>query len=349
MTKLADTTKTKTRTFTLEPLGPFSLARASDVMARFPPYAHQPTSVTLPNGELVVRLGFLLDGELRSVAVTLRARPDTRTIRGEVIGTPRVDVAKKQVERIFGLDVDATEYPAIAKRDPKIAPLMKRFEGLRPVSFTSPYECACWAVISQRITKTQAARIVAELVRAHGEKLRVATLGEPGFTDDREIGVFPRPDRLLDVRSVPSLPATKLQRLHRIAEAALDGKLDAVAIRDRGPIEGPKSLLELPGIGPFWASGIYLRASGVVDVFADEPLSIAALGQLHGLGDQPSMSDVARLTERYAPFRMWICFLLRVASSRGAPVTTRRSPSRRPGLHAASPRSRALREVGSQA
>jgi hypothetical protein len=71
------------------------------------------------------------------------------------------------------------------------------------------------------------------------------------------------------------------------------------------------------GIGPFWSQGIYLRGCGIVDVFPDEPLSVAALGHLHGLGDRPAPRVLAELTEQYRPYRMWVCFLLRVAAGGG--------------------------------
>jgi DNA-3-methyladenine glycosylase II len=334
-------------TFKLSPKGPFSLAVSANVLKAFPPLTHQPKAITIAD-ETVVRLGFILDGDHRSVAVSLR-EDDAGQIHGTVVGTKRVDAVAAQVARIFGLDHDATAYADIKKRDPKIAPLMNAFAGLRHVSFTSPYECACWAVISQRIQKTQAARIVAELVRAHGEKLRLPI----SKNEIQEIGVFPSPDRLLDVRSVPSLQAVKVERLHAIAKATIDGELDAKTILAKGDIEGPKSLLALPGIGPFWASGIYLRACGVVDAFPEEPLSIAALGHLHGLGDHPSPAAITKLTDRYKPFRMWICFLLRVAAGRGMlgemPAIPRKSASPRLGLHAASPKSRAHRGAGIRA
>jgi hypothetical protein len=37
---------------------------------------------------------------------------------------------------------------------------------------------------------------------------------------------------------------------------------------------------------------------------------------LHGLGDRPDPAAVSRLTDLYRPFRMWVCFLLRVAAGR---------------------------------
>jgi DNA-3-methyladenine glycosylase II len=185
---------------------------------------------------------------------------------------------------------------------------MEAFSGLRPVGFTSPYECACWGVISQRITKEQASRIVAELVRAHGEVVRLA--GEA-------IAVFPRPDRLLDVRTAPGLAAVKVERLHAIATAGLEGRLDAAELGGLDEAEACARLRALPGIGPFWASAIYLRACGIADVFPDEPISLAALGNLHDLGDHPPAAKIAELVELYRPFRMWVAFLLRVAAARG--------------------------------
>jgi len=85
-----------------------------------------------------------------------------------------------------------------------------------------------------------------------------------------------------------------------------------------GPVDGPASVRAIAGIGPFWSSGIYLRGCGIVDEVADEPLSVAALGALHGLGDQPGPEAITHLMDGYRPYRMWVTFLLRVAANRGA-------------------------------
>jgi len=319
--------------FVLVPQGPFSLTHAADVVRRFPPLRHQPRS------KEAVRVGFVLDGRHCSVAVSLRE--ERGQIRVFYAGTREADAVARQVARIFSLDHDATGWPALAERDPKLGAVMDAFPGLRPVCFTSPYECACWAIIAQRITTSHAARVVAELVRAHGEVVRL---------EDESIGVFPRPDRLLDVTTIPSLPLVKVDRLHAIARAALDGKLDAERLRRLGDELGPQSLRFLPGIGPFWASAIYLRACGIRDVFPDEPITIAALGTLHELGAPPPRPAIERLTEPYRPYRMWVAFLLRVAAARGiigdvsgraaeirASAAATRA-GRRPGLRAAVPR-----------
>ena len=128
---------------------------------------------------------------------------------------------------------------------------------------------------------------------------------------------FPTPAVLAGLEELPGLAQVKVERLRGVARAAMDGLLDAETLRALGPIDGPASVRTIPGIGPFWSSGIYLRGCGITDEFAEEPLSIAALGALHGLGDRPDPKTVARLTDAYRPYRMWITFLLRVAAGRG--------------------------------
>jgi DNA-3-methyladenine glycosylase II len=145
---------------------------------------------------------------------------------------------------------------------------------------------------------------------------------------------------------VPGLSSEKVERLKGVARAALDGKLDAERLRALGDEAGPASVREIPGIGPFWASGIYLRGCGIVDVFPDEPIAIAALGNLHGLGDTPRQDQIKRLTTVYRPYRMWVCFLLRVAANRGLiPGVGERQGAIRRAAHGRTGSSRKTRPV----
>jgi DNA-3-methyladenine glycosylase II len=227
---------------------------------------------------------------------------------GDVTGGAEADAVARQVGRIFSLDVDGSGYPELGRLDPALGKVMAALPGLRPVCFTSPYETAAWAVLSARISMAQAARLQDELIAEYGQRLTVA---------GADVRSFPRPQELLELGELPGLPAEKANRLRGVARAALDGLLDVDRLRALGDEAGPESLVAIRGIGPFWSSGIYLRGCGIADVFPDEPLSIAALGHLHGLGDRPDPAVLASLTERYAPYRMWVCFLLRVAAGRG--------------------------------
>jgi DNA-3-methyladenine glycosylase II len=282
-------------------IGPFSWSASLDVVEHFSPVRRHAASGTDP-----LRMTFLLDRTFEPVGAAVREAPGGIDVG--IVGSADGDAAAQQVARIFSLDHDATGFAALGERDPAFGGIQRALPGLRPVCFTSPYECAAWGVLSQRISMRQAAVIQDRLVAAHGTPLDVA--GERVFA-------FPHPEALRRVDALPSLPDEKLARLHAVAEAALDGRLDVDRLRALGPVAGPASLQEIRGIGPFWSSGIYLRACGIVDEWPAEPISVAALGALYGLGDRPSAADVARLTDQYRPYRMWAAFLLRVAANRG--------------------------------
>lgn len=286
-------------TFTIRPQGPFSWETMADTwFSNWQPVKRHRPEVGTP-----IRLAFPLDGTFEPAAVSLTWRAGE--LHGEIAGSADLDSVRRQVARIFSLDFDATTYPEIAEGDPALRSVMDRFRGLRPLLFTSPYECAAWGIISQGISMRQAAALQHRLLEEHGDRLRL---------DGGEVIAFPTPARLLEIRSVPGLAAVKVERLHGVAAAALAGKLDPYRLRELGEEAGPESVRAIPGIGPFWSSAIYLRAAGVTDVFPSEPKSIAALAALKGLDHLPSRAELEALVEPYRPWRMWACVLLRVAA-----------------------------------
>jgi DNA-3-methyladenine glycosylase II len=252
--------------FTLEPRGPFTLASA----ARF--IGHDADEVALR---------FLVDDWSGPAHVVLHE--EDGVIRGSV-AADNEERAIAQAARILSLDHDGTEYPDVGERDSVVGELQKRSGYLRPVLFHSPYEAAAWAVISARTRHAQAVRIRDALSRS---------------------GIFPAPERLLALRAQLALPEGRLARLHAVAEAALEGKLDREPLLEAPPDEALRRLQELPGIGPFYASLILLRAVGTTDVpAAGEPQLKKAVRKRYG----KPLDEVA---DQWRPFRTWVSVLMR--------------------------------------
>ena len=74
----------------------------------------------------------------------------------------------------------------------------------------------------------------------------------------------PTPSSVLQIESLPGLPADRIPRLHAVAEA-LRGQLDAQRLRAMPPEDARAELQQLPGIGPFYSSLIVIRACGHAD------------------------------------------------------------------------------------
>ena len=286
----------------IEPRGPFTLASAARFIAGWPPAGMRPE-----RGDCVVRLGFLVDDWSGHAGVLLHQRVDGAVV-GEVMDCDAADLSRvhEQTARVLSLDHDGSGYAAVGERDAIVGELQRSSGWLRPVLFHSPYEAACWGVISARLRQPVAARVRDRLSAAHGRRLSVG--GE-------DLLGFPAPERLLAVTDVEGLSAEKLRRLHGIARAAMEGRLDRERLLALDHETATRVLAELPGIGRFWSQGILLRAVGPTDaVTLDEP-RVRERVALHYEAPGVVENDEAflALAERWRPFRTWVIVLLRAA------------------------------------
>jgi DNA-3-methyladenine glycosylase II len=193
------------------------------------------------------------------VAVALAQPESNGEVVAELAGaaSPKeVASVATQVARVLSLDHDARGLAAIGARDPVVRGLLDATPGFRPVCFPSPYEAAAWGVLAQRIAMPVAAAIK--------QRLAVAT-GTIASSWNRELHPSPAPERLLGLQSFGGVSAEKLTRLHAVALAALDGKLDAARLRAMPRTEAIDELRGIRGIGPWTAEHILLRGCGVVD------------------------------------------------------------------------------------
>jgi DNA-3-methyladenine glycosylase II len=294
------------------PQGPFSLDAAREFAGGFP--------AGIGGGGVGVAsitLSFPVEGADASAAAELWQDADG-VVRGRTDASDELlPGLVRQASRSLSLDHDGTGWPAVGERDPVIGELQRRHDFLRPVCFYSAYEAATSFVIGQRISRRQSAAIKRDLAERLGDRPTVAGI---------EIPAFPRPARLLELREARGLNAEKVRRLHGLAEAALDGRLDTEALRSRPEAEALASLRELPGVGEFTANGVLYRGCGVADGLpGGDDLGREVVRDLYGTGEV-GRDDVERLAEAWRPYRMWAVVLLRMGWTRaqGGEVSYRR-------------------------
>ncbi|MEA2826762.1 MAG: DNA-3-methyladenine glycosylase [Actinomycetota bacterium] len=283
--------------FTIEPRGPFSLAEAAS-------FGVGQRRATTFDG--VMRLAFCVDGYRSHAAAAVGQ--DERGVHVTVQGEADIDVVKAQVARVLSLDHDGHEFTAVGGRDPVIGRLQAAAPGLRPPLFYAPYEAAAWCILSARRQAVQAAAVRRKLNQAYGATFEVA--GEA-------VAAFPAPERLLTLRAFPGIDSTRLHRLHGIARAALDGRLDASRLCAMGAEAAMAEMRRLEGIGPFYAALIVIRGSGLADVLpSDEPKLNDLVAWHYGLPVPPSRAQLAAIAESWRPRRTWAAVLIRAASHR---------------------------------
>jgi DNA-3-methyladenine glycosylase II len=281
--------------------GPFSLAAAAAF--GFGPTTGRPS----PDGAAVMRLAFVTD-DLRHQAGALIRQEPGGGLAADVSGPGDVAAVERQLRRILSVDRPADGWVAAGRRDPVLGRLQAEQPGLRPVLFHSPYEAAAWAVMSQRRHRSQAAAVRRRLCEALGRS----------FELDGEVGLaFPLPDRLLGLDTFPGLEPPRIERLRGVAERALAGDLDPEMLASMETDQAMTALRTIPGLGPFYAGLVLLRASGVSDALSlEEPRLRGYLRHYYGLPAEPDDAVVRRIAEPWRPFRTWAAVLIRASGDR---------------------------------
>jgi DNA-3-methyladenine glycosylase II len=105
-------------------------------------------------------------------------------------------------------------------------------------------------------------------------------------------------------------------RLHGIAEAALDGRLDRSRLRDLPLPEALADVKRLRGVGDFFAVAIVMRGAGLVDSLPGDELTRSGIQRWYDLPAPPSDAEVAELARAWQPFRMWCSVLVHAAERR---------------------------------
>jgi DNA-3-methyladenine glycosylase II len=289
--------------------GPFSLAASASF--GFGPNMGRPS----PDAT-VMPLAFVADDLQHHVGATLTQLPDgslAADIEGDEPGA-----AEAQVRRILSIDTGVDGWLAAGRADPVLGGLQAGYPGLRPVLFHSPYEAAAWSVLSQRRHRAQAVALRRRLCEAAGVVFDLA--GQPA-------PAFPLPQRLLEVTQFAGIEDGRMARLHGVAQAALDGQLNAAALRAMSSEAALTALQRLNGLGPVYATLVYLRSTGVTDALTlDEPRLRDYLRHYYDLPQTPGTAEIKGIAERWRPFRTWAAVLFRVAGDReGLPFERLRS------------------------
>lgn len=280
-------------------LGPWSLATSKAFWEGF-----SPASLAAQGDAQTLRSVFCVEGDWSRAEVEVAQRGDTARV--VVTGTGDLDAAAAQACRFLSLDVDARGWPDVARRDPVMADAQATLPGLRPCGFHSPYEAAAWSVLSQRIRIVQAARLRDDLIARHGAG-----------------GTFPAPSVLrgLDL----DLPGRKAEYLQAVADAALEGRLDGVALRSVDPDEAVRAVQAVKGLGPFAAELVVIRGANAPDALPAHERRLEA-EVAHRYGSDRTLPEVSGA---WRPFRTWSCVYLRTLREERTQEISGRPPTGR--------------------
>jgi DNA-3-methyladenine glycosylase II len=247
-----------------------------------------------------VSLAFPTDGDFSIAGARLRW--DREVVHVDATTAGDEPPLRAQLERILGLDHDATGFWSVIEKAPELRAVASSRPGFRPVVAYSPYVMGGWSILSQRLRMAQAAVLQVRIAEAAGDTVNVG---------GQVIPAFPRPQSILARSSFPGVPDEKWRRLSVLAKAALEGKLDVARLAATPHAQARAQLMELRGVGPWTADAILLRGCGPVDLLPlSEPTLHAAVAEVYRLKKAPTDAEVQLIAQAWSPYRMWVSVLL---------------------------------------
>jgi AraC family transcriptional regulator of adaptative response / DNA-3-methyladenine glycosylase II len=232
--------------------------------------------------------------------------------------------AVARCRQLLDLDADPIAVLEALGGDPLLGPLVIADPGRRVPGAADGFELAVRAVIGQQVSVTGARTVAGRLVAAAGDALPE---GRHGVTH-----LFPTPVALIDLAerdpAAFSMPASRRRALVALAHAVEDGSVTIDPGTD--PQQLRSRLVALPGIGPWTAEYVAMRALRDPDAFM--PTDLGILRAARGLGLPEDRGQLAQLTDRWRPWRsyamahLWSLPAGRTPTPRDAALT----PSTRP-------------------
>jgi AraC family transcriptional regulator, regulatory protein of adaptative response / DNA-3-methyladenine glycosylase II len=243
-------------------------------------------TLRLPHGSGRVRLTFPADTSAAETA-SVACRLEVRDLRD-------VGAAVERCRRLLDADCDPVAVDAALAADPLLAPEVRRRPGLRVPGTVDGAELAIRAVLGQQISLAGASSLAAKLVHGYGEALHDEA---PYDGPDR---LFPTAEALagLEPGDLP-MPRTRGRALVALCAALATGDIALDRSRDRDDVR--QRLLALPGIGPWTADYVAMRALGDPDVFL--PTDVGVRRALSARGEDPATAESS--SRRWRPWRSY--------------------------------------------
>jgi AraC family transcriptional regulator of adaptative response / DNA-3-methyladenine glycosylase II len=229
---------------------------------------------------------------------TLAAEAGADHVRCELRLTDLRDLAAavQRCRRLLDLDADPVAVDEALGADPLLAPLVRQAPGRRVPGAVDGAELAVRAVLGQQVSVAGARTLAGRLTAALGAPLPDA------LADDALTHAFPTAGALAaaDPARLP-LTRARTHALVTLCGALAEGSLTLDPGADRAATR--ERLLTLPGIGPWTAEYVAMRALGDPDAFPGTDLGIRRA--LARRGAPADRTAVAQIAERWRPWRAY--------------------------------------------
>ena len=248
-------------------------------------------NVSVDNAGKSYERSFVLDGKSGHLSVSQSGNQLVCVVQGESTGS--LMRIMRKVRLMFDVDAVPEEINSVLREDRVMRGLVKQRPGLRLPGAFDEFEIAVRAIVGQQVSVKGATTVMGRIADQYGT--------------ETEFGrVFPAPGILadLDPASLP-MPSKRARAIKLLAIAVADGELGF----DMDEQAFYEQVIAIPGIGPWTAQYICLRAYSNPDSFLHGDLVIRKVAEkILGISSEKELINRAeawRPWRGYAGMHLW--------------------------------------------
>lgn len=204
-----------------------------------------------------------------------------------------------RVRRMFDVDADPLAINAHLRRDALLKALVKRWPGQRLPNAWDGFELAVRAILGQQVSVAAARTLAARIAAKHGTP----------YAEGEAAGLsalFPTPEILAEAPlEAVGVMRARADAIRTLARAVVDGRVHFRTEQTLANFE--ESLVALPGVGPWTAHYVAMRALGEPDAF---PAADLILRRAAGRGETLSTRATEAVSQAWRPWRAYAVMLL---------------------------------------
>ena len=289
----------------LRPAPPFDFAKSLDFLEQFPPMREDQTVSELSMTKAVRVGGRAIVFQLKPTGTIKMPGLKYTLFANHPFSRGLTDVVIDRISFFLSLSDDLEQFYRMAINDSNFAPVLQKLYGLHQVKFFTPFECACWAVLSQRNQLNAARKAKQALLERFGTNLEV---------NGHVYRAFPEPGQLAEASKEELKALIKHERREEYLGHVIKAfnEVDERFLRTADYDKVEEWLKNIRGIGDFSSRLILLRGLGRMEKLALEKRLIAATGRVYGKA--MSVQRLHVIAEKYGRWKGYWAYYLRTAA-----------------------------------
>jgi len=277
----------------ITPVAPFDYTKSLDFLVFFTPMQGEQVVTAQRLTKAVFVGGQLVAFQLISTGTVDNPHLEYTIFSEQPIEDEIVEATVDRISFFLSLNDDLNSFYVVGEQDVDFAPILRDLYGYHQVKFLTPFECACWAILSQRNPMNMAQRMKQSIIESYGKSITIEGTAYQAFPEAQRMSHVSEDELLAVVHN-----ARKAEYLVTVIKAFSTVNEDFLRDGDYSEVE--TWLRSIRGFGEWSASFVMVRGLGRMDYIpSSEKKFLNAASRLYGHGTDLSQADIAKLAERY--------------------------------------------------